>query len=93
MIEEVVRSGSQIFFRYENFARWKIPTTIGQDQPLSPPQGVPSTSEDIDTVNARDALQPITDELFENRLWWILEILPTSYAFQNTQGKWVTTYE
>lgn len=79
--------GAQILLRYEIFARRKVPTTIGQDQPLSPPQGFPSTSEDVDALNAHDALQPITDELFKNPLWWILEILPTSHTFQNTQSK------
>jgi hypothetical protein len=93
MVKELVHSGCQIRFRYEHFAWRSVPTTIGQDQPLSPPQGVPSTSEDVDALNAHDALQPITDKLFENPLWWILEIFPTSYTFQNTQGKWVTTFE
>jgi hypothetical protein len=73
MIQEFVRSGSQIHFSYEDFARWKIPTTIGQDAPLSPPR------EAIGALNAHDALQPITDELFEKPLWWILEVLPISY--------------
>jgi hypothetical protein len=85
MLEELVRSRCQFQFRYEEFARTKVPTTIGQDQPSSPPQGV-------DALNAQDALQPITDELFKNPLWWILEMIPMSYTFQSTQGKWVTTF-
>jgi len=103
MVEELLRSESaesqwQVLFRDQYFVGMKVPTTIGQDQPLSPPQGFPTTSGDVDTLNARDALEPITDELFKKPLWWmllwwILEILPTSYTFQNTQGEWVTTYE
>ncbi|KAF8492760.1 hypothetical protein F5888DRAFT_871864 [Russula emetica] len=85
MLEELVRSRCQFQFRYEAFAKRKVPTTIVQDQPPSPPQGV-------DALNAQDALQPITDELFKNPLWWILEMIPTSYTFQNTQGKWVTSF-
>ena len=84
MIEQIMYSGCQIMFRYEDFGKMKIPTTIGQDK-----QQVPSTSEDIDVLNAQDALQPITDKLTENRLWWILEIVPT---FQSLEGKWVATF-
>lgn len=93
MIEELLLLKPHIRFSYEFFALMQIPFTIGQGHPLSPPQGVPSTSEDVDELNARDAVQPITDELYKNALWWILEILPTSFTFQNPQGKWVTTYE
>jgi hypothetical protein len=93
MIEELVRSKCRIRFCYENFAWMKVPTTIGQDQPLSLPQGVPLASEDVNVLNAHDALQAITNELFKNPLWWILEILPTSYSFQDTHDTWVTTYE
>ena len=74
---------------YENFAYMKIPFTIGQDQL---PYNVPSASEDVDVFNMHDALQLITDELFKSPLWWILKILPTSYTFQNVQGKWVTRF-
>jgi hypothetical protein len=94
MIEEIVRSECRIQFCDENFALRKIPTTIGQDhQSLSPPQGVPLASENVNVLNAHDAIQPITNELFKNPLWWILEIIPTSNSFQNMHGKWVTTYE
>jgi len=93
MIEQLLHSGCQILFRYENFAWRKVPLTIGQYQPLSLLQENPSTSEDVNGLNAHDILQPITDKLFKLPLWWILEILPTSYTFQNTQGKWVTTFQ
>ncbi|EMD39825.1 hypothetical protein CERSUDRAFT_81159 [Gelatoporia subvermispora B] len=39
-----------------------------------------------------DALQPIHDELKEDILWWLLEIIPTSYTWQDTSGKWHTTW-
>lgn len=87
MIEQLVLSRCQIKFRYENFALYKVPTTIGQDRS----EGSPSASEDVNALNAQDALQPITDKL-KSPLWWILEVIPTSYAFQNMEGKWVTTF-
>ncbi|EMD39907.1 hypothetical protein CERSUDRAFT_81231 [Gelatoporia subvermispora B] len=39
-----------------------------------------------------DALQPIHDELKEDILWWLLEIIPTSYTWQDASGKWHTTW-
>ncbi len=87
MIGEIVRLAPQIQFQYEDFAQMKVPNTIGE--PPSLPQG----DEDVDY---RDALQPIADKLSETPLWplwWILEVLPTSYNFQNKQGKWVTGLE
>jgi len=83
MVEQLVRSRCQIAFNYDKFARLKVPTTIGQDT---------STSEDVNALNAEDALQPIADNLSKNRLWWILEVLPMWYSFQNTEGKWVTMF-
>jgi len=35
-----------------------------------------------------DALQPIYDQLKINPLWWILEIIPLTYSYQDTSGKW-----
>jgi hypothetical protein len=35
-----------------------------------------------------DAMQPIDDELTKDKLWWILEILPTNYTWQDGQGRW-----
>ena len=35
-----------------------------------------------------DALQPIYDQLKINPLWWILEIIPLTYSYQDAQGKW-----
>ncbi|KAH8104644.1 hypothetical protein BXZ70DRAFT_601721 [Cristinia sonorae] len=35
-----------------------------------------------------DAVQPIHDALKTTWAWWILEILPLSYAYQDGKGKW-----
>ena len=35
-----------------------------------------------------DALEPIHDQLQANRLWWLLEITPTSYSWQDDKGVW-----
>ena len=92
MIEQIVQSNTQILFDYDAFARWNIPTSIGQVP--SPDGGGNSTGNNVDVarLDAQDAVQPITDPLWKMPLWWILEILPTSYSYQDAQDKWVTTF-
>jgi hypothetical protein len=91
MIEQIVRSNTQILFDYDAFSRWNIPTGIGQDPP--PQGGGNSTGKDADVtpIDAQDAVQPITDELWKRPLWWILEIFPTSYWYQNARDRWIAT--
>lgn len=35
-----------------------------------------------------DAQQPIDDELSKNKWWWLLEIIPMSYTYQDGSGRW-----
>jgi len=92
MVEQIVQSNVEILFDYNEFARWNIPTSIAQD----PPQGTSNSTNDDANVaallDAQDAIQPITDQLWKNPLWWILEIFPTSYTYQNAQDEWITTF-
>ncbi|KAG2009707.1 hypothetical protein CC2G_012608 [Coprinopsis cinerea AmutBmut pab1-1] len=42
-----------------------------------------------------DALEPIHDRLtgsFKNRLWWLLEIIPLTYSWQDKEGVWHRTW-
>jgi hypothetical protein len=92
MVEQIVQSDVKILFDYDEFARWNIPTSIGQD----PSQGISNSTDDganaVSVLDAQDAVQRITDELWKKPLWWILEIFPTSYTYQNAQDKWITTF-
>jgi len=45
------------------------------------------TSEEIDMDNV-DAVQPIYDELKIDPLWWLLEIMPLQYSWQDADGVW-----
>lgn len=46
----------------------------------------PTTAElDLDLD---DALQPLHDELKLDPLWWLLEIVPLQYSWQDAQGVW-----
>jgi hypothetical protein len=92
MIEQIVQSNTQILFDYDALSRWHIHASIGQDPP--PQEGGNSTGNDADVeaLDAQDAVQPITDQLWKMPLWWILEIIPLTYTYQNAQDKWITTF-
>jgi hypothetical protein len=95
MIEQIVRSKAPIQFDTGAFARWHIPTSILKDDPAVPSQGgvtVVSTDQDENPQDEKDAVQKLTDELFKQPLWWILEILPLSYTYQTPDDKWKTTW-
>lgn len=49
-----------------------------------------SVSSWVATRELADAVQPMDDELKKQPLWWILEILPTKYSYQDVAGKWIT---
>jgi len=86
MIQEIKRTNTQIRFNHDEFARWNIPLTIGEDldSSIAREQGG-VTREDAD---ARDAMQPIIDPLSKRLLWQILEIIPIPYTYEKTEGKW-----
>lgn len=92
MIEQIVQSNVQILFDYDEFTRWDIPTSIGQDPP--PQRGGKFTEDDADVaaLDALDADLPIFDHLRTRPLWWIFEIIPLLYTYQNAEGKWITTF-
>ena len=103
MIQEIVRADCGILFDYDAFEQWGIPITIGKD--INPPTSLAadqaSGSGNVtdtggavteDQADALDVMQPMHDQLKKMPLWWILEIMFTSYTYQNPQGKWVTTW-
>ncbi|KAI0086458.1 hypothetical protein BDY19DRAFT_344031 [Irpex rosettiformis] len=51
-----------------------------------------STGTHTSAGTTLDAIQPIDDELARNKLWWLLEIVPTSYTYQDGRGVWHTKW-
>ena len=92
MIEQIVQSKTPIKFDDHAFAAWHIPTDILQDKHVAVPQGGVTVISDHNPQDARDAVQRITDELYKQPLWWILEILPLKYMYQLPDGRWKPTY-
>jgi hypothetical protein len=94
MIEQIVGAECPIMFDQDAFARWNIPVAIAQQGYSSPSngQGGDGDGADGDQQDAQDVVQPIDDELKRNPMWWLLEIMPMSYTFQNAQDKWATRW-
>ncbi|KAI0648141.1 hypothetical protein C8Q79DRAFT_999579 [Trametes meyenii] len=59
-------------------------------------QPIPSGSDSGsggDTLDcAADALAPINDQMKRLPVWWLLEIVPTWWPWQNNTGKWTSTF-
>lgn len=75
MIREVVASGCGIKFDPEALQRANIS--------LNPE---PTTAE-ID-MDMTDVLQPLHDQLKSDPLWWLLEIIPLQFSWQDANGVW-----
>lgn len=55
------------------------PSSLPTDPPTTPSPPNPQTC---------DALAPLFDELQLQKAWWLLEILPLPFAWQDAHGKW-----
>ena len=91
MIKEIVRSKAPITFDYGAFAQWhiQVPIVIEEDECAATPKGgVPPISDQ----DALDVAEKLTDEIWRNPLWWILEILPLKYMYEipipGSEGEW-----
>lgn len=65
------------------------------DQPqlkIQAPPAPPSQTGD-DSLDAKaDAVQPTHDAFKSSPAWWLLEIVPISYPWQQPSGKWKNTW-
>lgn len=59
--------------------------------PSSPPTD-PSTTPSPPNPQTSDALAPLFDELQLQKAWWLLEILPLPFRWQDALGKWHTKW-
>jgi hypothetical protein len=94
MIEQIVLKECNILFDLDAFHRWHIPRTIVESKYSSSANedGSPAgENRSVGGIDKQDAVARITDSL-RNPLWWILEIFPTSYTYQNAEGIWATSW-
>ncbi|RXW24075.1 hypothetical protein EST38_g1771 [Candolleomyces aberdarensis] len=52
----------------------------------------PERTNKGESLDAVDAVQPIHDQLKRMPLWWILEIMPMTYVWQDKDGAWHRTF-
>ncbi|PCH40124.1 hypothetical protein WOLCODRAFT_98323 [Wolfiporia cocos MD-104 SS10] len=103
MVRQIMLAQCGITFDDNALRRLNIPPSVvtGIEFPITPPQVEkrPQTSsssgsdaERPDTLDKMNALQPLHDELYRRAFWWILEVLPMSYNWQEKSGKWRTSW-
>ena len=51
-------------------------------------QGAPALAVE-EFFEAKDAVKKKVDQLKKNKFWWIIEMIPTYYEWQDEQGQWV----
>jgi hypothetical protein len=99
MMQEIVRADCGILFDFDAFAQWGIPIDIGRNLNPSTPNhaggngsGTGGPATEISQADGLDVVQPMHDQLVAVPAWWLLEIIPTSYTYQNAENKWVTQW-
>lgn len=81
MVHEVMKSQCGILFDELALKRASIPGVF---------PGIPAEENPVlQALEERDALQPTHDELKRNALWWLLEITPLPYFWQDADGVWL----
>ena len=109
MIREIVESKCNIQFDYEMMEKFGVhPDIPTLDHPsmslkvanalMHRPQAKssieqPEPSEQDKAADSVDALRPIHDELVLMPLWWILEVIPLPFRWQDRFGKWHEKWE
>jgi hypothetical protein len=82
MVGEVMKTQCGVIFDTAALQRQSIPT-------VTLPGGTESENiPEVVQLDELDALEPVHDQLKKNVLWWILEIIPSTYTWQDVNGVW-----
>ena len=81
MIRQICSAQCGIIFDEEALSRYDI------DLPPPPVKSSEASSAGL-ADDAPDAIQPLHDGLKTNPLWWILEIIPGNFPYQDDEGRW-----
>lgn len=102
MIEQIIASKCGILFEEEELRSLGITTAVTPDPPATkePDTGsglqkrnVGSTSESTAKATSsdpefKDAIAQLFDDLQTEKAWWLLEILPLPWSWQDANSKW-----
>lgn len=98
MIRQVIQSGCGVLFNTEALLQADLDIAGLQATPKGnprPSKSSPDTTEQQSPLQQQsqsgdtaDVLSPIYDQLVINKAWWILEVVPTTYMYQDAQARW-----
>ncbi|KAG6919254.1 hypothetical protein DXG01_008050 [Tephrocybe rancida] len=92
MVRQVQQARCGIIFDEQALERAGIPVMVfpeAGDDVKRPESLIASPITEVELEeDAEDALQPIHDELKANPLWWLLEIIPLIYSWQDEKDVW-----
>lgn len=94
MVREIIESQCGIQFDLAAMERLNVkPSLDFAAAPPSPPSNGSTQSNSLlsaDDISAdkHDALQPLHDQLSAQPLWWILEVIPMPFTWQDKLGVW-----
>lgn len=91
MIREVIASNCGI--QFDNDAMQRANVEIGELQTIIEhiQSGGGRCASDAD-ADGRDVMQDLHDSITKNPMWWILELMPLRFSWQNKAGEWVKTW-
>lgn len=87
MVRQVITANCGIQFDETAFARNGLPE-LSSFASCAPTKA----SEEELALNKANALEPIHDQLKKKPFWWLLEIIPLHFSWQNSKGVWNTDY-
>ncbi|KAK0504323.1 hypothetical protein EDD18DRAFT_1305975 [Armillaria luteobubalina] len=80
MIRQVISSQCGIAFDEAALSKVEIRPSLVFQPPKA--HGGPGIADEV------DAQQPIHDRLQDTKIWWLLEVIPLRYSWQDAQGVW-----
>lgn len=83
MVQEIIASQCGILFDQE-FLSYNGLTGAAPTKFFASPEGIKVEPK----LEATDAVQPLHDQLVLDKMWWILEIMPLVYTWQDVEGCW-----
>jgi hypothetical protein len=88
MVYEVMKSDCGILFDPDALRRANINIPSFHTNDPNSSASTEVSEEKIFEKDRGDALAPLDDQLKKTPIWWILEILPVIYSYQDEKGAW-----
>ncbi|KAI5119043.1 hypothetical protein M0805_005909 [Coniferiporia weirii] len=94
MVREVVASQCGVLFDAAAMDSYNVHVDLPASELFAQATGSNAIPSSKDTsADAVDALKPLHDELRLEPLWWILELVPLPFSWQDAKGVWHKRWE